>query len=540
MEIYIGGLPLKTSDRGLEQALKRPMSELGIYAYRAQIVRPRKQPQQAPRNGGLRDLDTIQQSLSRLLAPARDSQTAQAMRLQTFGSPSAFAPSSKPQGRTTSQPAARPDDNYAFAFVAVSTAEFAQKFIAKYGYRRQSKLRISGVDVKVSQSKSDKNRVNPYQLKSLLDYQAEIEAKHRQRGIESDQSQGRSFEISSVSCGIWSTTSSDEYNGAADMASYISRCNYTDQGELRFRPRGIVITIGPAHEQDPNNDQPVKREITLSIAYNLLEMIVTDSQRDIMFRAYGTPRIYRQIPPAIPFNPHNQYGTQRDRILGWDSEHEAYAGLSFVYRVRLANERDHKRVLALSGRWGIPEIQPRHIPITPAPESFENAFVGVIGAIQNLELYPFPVAYQLSSLVSNGFLPPEQVRALLPRARRLIQEFDVFHAANILRLFRNNDVYYKVTPVYNPVSGTTEFLLNALEQSIQNYRGIYTPEQHNYVKKREQEMVNIHSIQVTPTGLLAAGPRWERSNRVLRKYEEYTEYFLRVQFAEVRGFPGRK
>lgn len=42
-------------------------------------------------------------------------------------------------------------------------------------------------------------------------------------------------------------------------------------------------------------------------------------------------------------------------------------------------------------------------------------------------------------------------------------------------------------------------------------------------------------MQVTPTGFTLHGPSHEATNRILRRYPEHTEYFVRVQFTEEDG-----
>jgi len=44
-----------------------------------------------------------------------------------------------------------------------------------------------------------------------------------------------------------------------------------------------------------------------------------------------------------------------------------------------------------------------------------------------------------------------------------------------------------------------------------------------------------YKATVTPTGLLLRGPDASVSNRVLRKYSDQSEYFLRVFFADEDG-----
>jgi hypothetical protein len=46
---------------------------------------------------------------------------------------------------------------------------------------------------------------------------------------------------------------------------------------------------------------------------------------------------------------------------------------------------------------------------------------------------------------------------------------------------------------------------------------------------------NIYRARVTPAGVYLHGPEPETKNRVLRKYNDHLEYFLRVQFCDEDG-----
>jgi hypothetical protein len=54
-------------------------------------------------------------------------------------------------------------------------------------------------------------------------------------------------------------------------------------------------------------------------------------------------------------------------------------------------------------------------------------------------------------------------------------------------------------------------------------------------QKQHQHLVMTYKATITPTGLLLRGPDASVSNRVLRKYANKSEYFLRVFFADEDG-----
>jgi hypothetical protein len=45
----------------------------------------------------------------------------------------------------------------------------------------------------------------------------------------------------------------------------------------------------------------------------------------------------------------------------------------------------------------------------------------------------------------------------------------------------------------------------------------------------------VHKVNITPTGMTLHGPEVEAKNRLLRRFPDHTEYFIRVQFCEEDG-----
>lgn len=516
--IFLDGLP-KMTERQLEKELKRPMQQLGIYGYSV-TIRPRK-PQARNhhqlarnnhRNGNIDPLSALISNMG--LQPGRNARQL-------------------PMKGNQAQNLLPQNSNTWFAFVIVPRPELKQRFIQTHGGKNpRLSLKLKGASRIEVKHPTKPHPINRHLLDGLQESQDEQEQKARRRLNEEEEKMEKSFPIKSVSCGVWRSIphSDNEW-----MPGYAERSTFKHQGELVFRPKGVVIRVN--HMREPEYDfmddilgDMKPTQTTLSISYNLVDAVVTDSKQDIMFRVSGCPRIYTNI--YVPEELQEDYrGPERERVLGWSQEHELYVGLSFVYRVRLARESDLGRVKALSNRWGIPEILHRIIPIVSDPVPFSDAFVDAIGMLQNNPKYPFPVAFQLSALISNGYLHPDQVTAILPYARRLIKDLGEHHAANALRYF-HHEVSANVDPLFDPASGSTEQVVELLKQGIKTYQKLLHGEHQEYTRKKEQDMVLIHTVQLTPTGVMARGPHWESSNRVLRKYEDFTDHFLRVQFTE--------
>ncbi len=59
--------------------------------------------------------------------------------------------------------------------------------------------------------------------------------------------------------------------------------------------------------------------------------------------------------------------------------------------------------------------------------------------------------------------------------------------------------------------------------------------QYDPIAISDPSFVPIRSMIITPTSICPLGPDYEQSNRVLRKYEEHLDRFLRVSFVEENG-----
>ncbi|KAF8542541.1 RNA dependent RNA polymerase-domain-containing protein [Trichophaea hybrida] len=256
--------------------------------------------------------------------------------------------------------------------------------------------------------------------------------------------------------------------------------------------------------------------------YHSIYQICTNSQSDIFFTLISAPRIY--FTKKIS-DPQTGERLSRDRVSGVEDAHEAFAGFSLIYKVTLTNQTDHPKVVRLGKKAGIPPINPKTVVSEPASTHFVLAFTRLVGALQDHQLFPFRPAFQLNALVSNGIVPPETVIKLLPRVRMLILEVGEILAGGMLERFGQDLIH----------GSEGRPILEILEERIARMRTILTPQYFEDQKKNHTHMAFIHRMMITPTGVFSYGPNWEASNRVLRQYSDYHDYFLRVSFCEEDG-----
>lgn len=142
----------------------------------------------------------------------------------------------------------------------------------------------------------------------------------------------------------------------------------------------------------------------------------------------------------------------------------------------------------------------------------------------------FSVKFQVERLARNAYLPPAKVVALLPTIKRLSGQLGYIRTANAIRALSRNIQY--PGPHLPPEDFNVDFLARALAKNASGFKiegSIYD------VKKRHKHIALIHRVIITPAGTYLEGPEPEVSNRVLRKYPDHTDNFLRVQFVDEDG-----
>lgn len=442
------------------------------------------------------------------------------------------------------------------AILTLPTTELATLFISCYGRLSQlgkprMNICINGQPIMCSHSRQAPRDI--FVVKSLVESQNR--AKKEERSAQPAHlpsaaastasaprdKDPRKFDILGFECGAWATETVAGYSITFNPRYMLAR-----PGTLSFRPQSVLIDINlaPPSSPDPALAHDLARDLarclaglglppaappaaercTMVIHYTKMIDICTDSRTHVFFALDSAPRIYFNRKTMTPLQGER---LSRERIAGVELEHEAYAGFSLVYKFSLLNPADHAQVIRLSKTAGIPPINPKSVVSVPASPSFLDAFTGLVALLQDRRLFSYRPAFQLNALVSNGIVPPETVQGLLPRVRRLILDVGDDVAAEILKRLVIDDL--------GRVGSSTSDALQALEQRIHRMRHSFTREHFAKEKERYSDMAYVHRIMITPTGVFSYGPRWEASNRVLRQYKDYNDYFLRVQFCEEDG-----
>ena len=367
---------------------------------------------------------------------------------------------------------------------------------------------------------------DPLALKSL-----EMDAKVRQTRTK-EPAKGhtapthRTLECSSVSCGVW------EYIGSALV--FTSYLNWRVHGNVRFGAKSAVIRMDTGQRIDIpySTVQAITAEglprpamtITLTEAPHFFQSTDNAGTTLSMDSSDLSELIGMLIirPQRVP---------SRKRLPGLSSEHQKVAGSCLVYQIGLVNSTFGEQMKALSHARGIPPTIRRHIDIHTPKERYGVEMSRLLQAFSTLYAgLPFAVKFQVQKLAQNGYLPLNKVFALLPEIERLSTRSEARVCVNAIRRL------FQQIPYPGPETEAEEFQLEDLiyllrdNEERSKSRDVYLDKPTG-----SEEVAIIHRATVTPAGTYLDGPEPESNNRVLRKYPEHHDHFIRVQFSDEDG-----
>ena len=152
-------------------------------------------------------------------------------------------------------------------------------------------------------------------------------------------------------------------------------------------------------------------------------------------------------------------------------------------------------------------------------------------------LLPFTFSFMLEGLVRNGYLHPIVVAEL---GKKLVHAFQASKRAGNKHLPISVETFKKLfqrIEYPSPFADTRQFeaegimqYLEQIEQELGAETGLGSE-----LSKDTQSLVNIFRAIVTPTRITFEGPELEAKNRILRKFPDHVDYFLRAQFCDENG-----
>ncbi|TKA75094.1 hypothetical protein B0A49_03357 [Cryomyces minteri] len=229
-----------------------------------------------------------------------------------------------------------------------------------------------------------------------------------------------------------------------------------------------------------------------------------------------------------------QRNPKKIRVPRIGEAHEGVASTCFVYRITLVDHTKMERLYqVLASIKSIPQTIPYATSLVNTQRSFATDVDNLTAVLRNIDQFgqlPFRLRYQVQRLAWNGILPPATVAALLPTVARLVHQRGEIAATDSVRQLADQ------VPFSGPETDARSTQLPALSALLEDNAGSFVFDRSTYDYLRSHSSyVLVHRVTVTPAGNYLEGPSPEVGNRVLRKYPERGDYFIRVTFADEDG-----
>jgi hypothetical protein len=409
------------------------------------------------------------------------------------------------------------------ATVTIADVTKAQKLLDLYGERSfgapppPKALVINGKRVKLSKSK---NTPDELELRSLRQEDLEKASKVPRVPISEPKKTQKKFAISSLTCGVW------EYSGSEPV--FVRYFQDPRRGELSLRRESINICLRSL-------DDLISHDIVFD--YHSLGTSIylgNSGNPTVTLSLEYAPRIYQQDlyqNLAYMSLTKKDHRRKKDRIETLGGGFGTVGAVCLTYQLTLTAYTDIWMLQNSKKERHIPALVPWPTRTTEPLLPLSDQMVSFMYWL-NQENVPYRIRYQLQMLVWNGILAPNKVAGLFPEMPHLLRRVGADQAAKDLRNLAR-EVQYP-----GPEAEEYSFSVPALKQTLaelEKKSGYETFIRKSQAANRNKAL--IHKATVTPLGIYLYGPDWEPTNRVLRRYSAYTDYFLRVEFMDETGDP---
>ena len=426
-----------------------------------------------------------------------------------------------------------------FAHVTFHTRRNGERFLAVHGQedvphgpfkspstRRpphpKAKLQLMGTDVYCMQSKRPPQE---FALKAL-EHTAEQRKKTSQDTVEEEPAV--SFSLFSFSCG--------HCTFVHDQLAYIPEAPRADSGIVRFSKRNVVVKLD--------------NKIVIRIPLNTVVNLVWFGDGCLTLTLSAVPLFFSHVPSIetliAQFLGHSLNGdgkiqmlkSSRSRLCSLGGEHAEVVGLCLVYQFKVSPVDLSRKIRELERR----EITVMRYDLSSTPRINMGGYLPQLNALKteladytkNRSL-PFDILYQLQALAYNAYLPPTTVLGLAKELYRLFRSDKAAGRKPISvdamrKLFNMIDWPF---PHGEPTDFEVDSLVAALQQNEREIQAGLV--QREGLFNSTQNLARIHRVMVSPTRITLHGPEMEPKNRILRKYPNHHEFFIRVQFCDENG-----
>ncbi|KIX94715.1 uncharacterized protein Z520_09405 [Fonsecaea multimorphosa CBS 102226] len=357
--------------------------------------------------------------------------------------------------------------------------------------------------------KEDKDRLNSKAWEKSL--QLELKAQAAEKETE--------LKITALQCGRWET-----WTGKTEKTAFVPYFEVSAEGRLTRDARALVIQI---------RISPSKRHDLVIDLSSILAFVISRGKGSstLTITLVTAPRIYENEVPAadsglpellaaLHLGPQTVKRFRECTLPGSDT---GVVGSCLTYSMVLSTG-------AANLQHRIKAMTYNRFPITMLPAMFApQPRVGLSKQVSKLNAKvaalkcSFAWRFQIHGLWANGVLSPVEVQSLLPAMSDLLARSGESTLIAVLRRLNLQLSHNDATT--DREQGAMQNAINSLEQDANIL--LECDSSHT-----SQDVVSIHHVTVTPTGIYLTGPELTALNRVLRQYRAHADCFLRVLFSE--------
>jgi hypothetical protein len=384
--------------------------------------------------------------------------------------------------------------------------------------RLKSKMQLMGTDVFCARSK------RPPQEFAFRSLEHTAEQRTKDSVHEYEEEVSVSFGLQGFSCGYC------EFAG--DQLAYVPEVQFQDTGIMKFKKRVIVVKLG--------TNRLIR--IPLNTVVGLIwsrkgDLTLTLSTVPYFFTAETSVDILMTKVYNLSIKSHvaaNGAAPTRLRKCSLDQRHAEVVGQCLVYQFRVS-PIDLLTAIQELKDWEVTithyDLDTRGI-VSATFEEYMGLFRKQLASYARENSLPFGVLFQLQALAYNGYLLPQTVMSL---ANELWKEYKAnktegrppISVPSIRKLFGMIPWPF---PHEEPTNLEVASLMAALRQNEKDIQlGLV---QGQGVLGPTQNLALIHRVMVTPTRVTLHGPEPEPFNRILRRFPNHHDNFIRVQFCD--------
>lgn len=401
------------------------------------------------------------------------------------------------------------------------------------GAQRRAGLQLMGCDIFCSVSNS-RQRIDPsavpgqpndITLRGLR--HAAAEKANPTRRVETAKGPV-AFQVTSISCGHTAFV--------GDELVYIPEVEFQDMGIAKFTNQMLLIKLDSRR--------------VIKIPLETVQDLVCSFQHTLTLTLAEEPSFFqdlselenmmRQLAISAGGRLGNS-GPTRTRLTALDDQHAKIVGQCLVYQLRVTGDNLRQKLWSLRNHNVVPAVSYDLLTQRTAPLHLGPSSVAMSKLMRELvvdahpDQLPFGILYQLQALATNAYYHSGTVLALSKQLRRVFLA-DRIAGRRPISVGAMKKLM-KVTPWPKPHGDPSMFEVQAIVEYLRETEDTMTSHEafRQGLMTPTQNLALVHRVTVTPTRTTLHGPELEAKNRILRKYPDHHEYFLRVQFCDENG-----